>query len=100
MMGFFQSIKSGYTRMSDFSGRSDRYEFWFWVLYQWLVKFLCLLLGLYIFFISLDVGYIKQKDYDLDTPVIERSEMMSYGMRQDEYKIIQHQQQFDWRELH
>tara|TARA_B100001248_G_C27289800_1_gene411899 strand:+ start:288 stop:881 length:594 start_codon:yes stop_codon:yes gene_type:complete len=99
MMGFFQSIKSGYTRMSDFSGRSDRYEFWFWVLYQWLVKFLCLLLGLYIFFISLDVGYIKLKDYDLDTPVIERSEMMSDGMRQDEDKIIQHQQPFDWREF-
>ena len=100
MMGFFQSIKSGYTRMSDFSGRSDRYEFWFWVLYQWLMMFLCLLLGFYIFFTSLDhSGFFKQKDYDLNTPVIERPEMMSDGMKKDEAGIIQYPHQIAWHDL-
>lgn len=37
-MNFIQAIQSGFRRYADFSGRSSRSEYWYWVLFGSLVS--------------------------------------------------------------
>ncbi len=37
-MGFTDAISSGFSTFTDFSGRASRSEFWWWVLFLWLVS--------------------------------------------------------------
>ena len=36
MIGFVDAIKLGLARYADFTGRSSRAEFWWWVLFVWI----------------------------------------------------------------
>lgn len=37
-MNFVDAIKSGFSRWSDFSGRSSRSEYWYWILFTVLLS--------------------------------------------------------------
>ncbi|HEX4198452.1 MAG TPA: DUF805 domain-containing protein [Caulobacteraceae bacterium] len=37
-MGFVQAITSGFRRYVDFNGRSSRSEYWYWILFYFLVS--------------------------------------------------------------
>ncbi len=38
IMGFIESIKSGFIRYFDFTTRSSRSEYWWWILFTWFVS--------------------------------------------------------------
>tara|TARA_B100000579_G_scaffold169465_1_gene137968 strand:+ start:108 stop:512 length:405 start_codon:yes stop_codon:yes gene_type:complete len=44
MMSFMDAVKSGFTRMSDFSGRSSRSEYWWLYLGGMIFQVLCFIL--------------------------------------------------------
>ena len=37
-MGFGQAISSGFGNLTNFSGRASRSEFWWWMLFVWIVN--------------------------------------------------------------
>lgn len=37
-MGFGQAISSGFSNLTNFSGRASRSEFWWWMLFVWIVN--------------------------------------------------------------
>jgi uncharacterized membrane protein YhaH (DUF805 family) len=38
-MGFVESIKYNFSHYADFTGRAPRSQFWWWVLFIWIVSF-------------------------------------------------------------
>jgi uncharacterized membrane protein YhaH (DUF805 family) len=37
-MGFGQAISSGFSNLTNFSGRASRSEFWWWLLFVWIIN--------------------------------------------------------------
>ncbi|CAB4876137.1 MAG: DUF805 domain-containing protein [Actinobacteria bacterium] len=44
-MGFGEAISSGFSSMTQFDGRAKRSEFWFWVLFVYILEFVVYLVG-------------------------------------------------------
>jgi uncharacterized membrane protein YhaH (DUF805 family) len=56
-MGFTQAIQAGFSNYVNFQGRAIRSEFWFWVLFVFIVVFVADLIDLLLFGTGLGRGF-------------------------------------------